>query len=269
MHMSYNYASAENPLVVKYGGHAMTREADPVLEEIAARWNGGEAIVLVHGGGPEIDAALARSGVSTQRVDGLRVTDAATLQIAEAVLCATINKRIVRALLALGVKAVGLCGQDGAMLVADRAQSAGGQDLGFVGDVTTTDVRALRALLDAGLLPVVAPVGVAARGEWALNVNADLAAGAIAAALKADAFVSITDVPRVYRDPDDPGSGIEEISLEEARVFEATGACRSSMKPKLRSAIAAVEGGVARAYICRSTIRPIAQAFAGDATLIS
>lgn len=269
MHMSHNYASTGKLLVVKYGGHAMTQGADPVLEEVAARWNRGEAIVLVHGGGPEIDAALARSGIATQRVDGLRVTDAATLQIAEAVLCGTINKRIVRAFHALGVPAIGLCGQDGAMLVAHRARAAGGQDLGFVGEVTGADVRALRALLDAGFLPVVAPVAVAAGGECALNVNADLSAGAIAAALGADAFVSITDVHRVYRDPDDAASGFEEISLEEARAFVATDACRSSMKPKLRSAIAAVEGGVTRAFICRSTVGPIAQAFAGNATMIS
>ena len=200
MHMMHEYART---LVVKYGGGAMRGcgggEVDPVLAELAMLRGAGSAVVLVHGGGPEIDSALAELGISTSRIDGLRVTDAATLRVTEAVLCASINKRIVRGALALGMPAVGLSGQDGGMLIAERAVGLHGEDLGYVGQIVSTDVRPLRALLDAGLLPVVAPLAVARSGDHAYNVNADLAAAALAGALRADVFVAITNVPRVFR----------------------------------------------------------------------
>jgi acetylglutamate kinase len=259
--------------VVKYGGNAMAGPSggagDPLLAEVSALWQAGEPVVLVHGGGPEIDAALAARGVTTTRVDGLRVTDAVTLEITEAVLCGTINKRIVRALLALGIPAAGISGADGRTLIARRASAASGATLGFVGEITAVEPQLIEALLRAGFLPVVAPVAIAENAEHAYNVNADLAAGAIASALRADAFVLVTNVSRVLRDVDDPNSGIARFTPEQALNFSATDACRSNMKPKLAAAALAVRDGVAAAYICAAGTNAIARARAGDATTIT
>ena len=269
MHMTHKYAST---LVVKYGGSAMAAGggdlADPILAEIASLHRAGSAVVLVHGGGPEIDAALARRAIATSRVDGMRVTDAMTLEVTEAVLCGTINKRIVRGALSLGISAVGLSGQDGSTLIAHRALGRDGEDLGYVGDIVSTDVRLIHALLAAGFLPVVAPLAVAPNASHAYNVNADLAAAAIAAALNAEAFLAVTNVPRVLRTPDDPTSGIERFTPEEALLFAASDACRSSMKPKLCAAANAAKGGAAAAYICGVKPNAIASALSGDATVI-
>jgi acetylglutamate kinase len=282
--MTHEYASPKTePLlsavealrvtVVKYGGNAMAgpdgSAGDPLLAEVARLWYAGEPVVLVHGGGPEIDAALAARGVTTTRVDGLRVTDAVTLEITEAVLCGTINKRIVRALLALGIPAAGISGADGRTLIARRARSASGADLGYVGEVTAAEPQLIHALLHAGFLPVVAPVAIAESAGHAYNVNADLAAGAIASALRAGAFVLVTNVSRVLRDPDDPSSGIAHFTPEEALDFITTDACRSNMKPKLMAAALAVRDGAAAAYICATGVNAIARALAGDATIVT
>jgi acetylglutamate kinase len=276
--MPHDYARPPTPAlkatVVKYGGNAMAGsvDGDPLLAEIAALWQAGARVVLVHGGGPEIDAALAARGVPTTRVDGLRVTDAVTLEITEAVLCGTINKRIVRALLALGIPAAGISGADGRTLIARRARSVNGGDLGYVGyvgDVAVVEPQLIHALLGAGFLPVVAPVAIAQNAEHAYNVNADLAAGAIAAALAAEAFVIVTNVARVLRDVDDPNSGIARFTPEEALDFSTTAACRSSMKPKLAAAAFAVRDGAAAAYICAAGTNAIARARAGDATIVT
>jgi acetylglutamate kinase len=267
--MPNNYART---IVVKYGGGAMPgaqgATADPVLLEIATLREAGNEIVLVHGGGPAIDAALSQRGIDTARIDGMRVTDATTLEVTEAVLCATVNKRIVREVLAFGVPAVGLSGQDGKMLIAERAVGPRTEDLGYVGRIIATDVRLLRTLLDTGFLPVVAPLAVARDGTHAYNVNADLAAAALAAALRADVFVAITNVPRVYGDPDDPASGIDTFTPDDALRFAATQACQSSMKPKIEGAACAVRDGAVAAYICSAKPNAIVSAIRGDATVI-
>ncbi len=241
---------------------------DQVLREIATLRRAGSEVVLVHGGGPEIDAALAKCGIESARVDGLRVTDAAALEVAETVLCGTINKRIVRDALALGLPAVGISGQDGNMLVAERASGPSGENLGYVGTIVATDVRLIQALLGAGFLPVIAPLAVACGASHAYNVNADLAAAAIAGSLGVDAFVAVTNVARVLRDPDDPASGIGHLTPDEALAFASAQACRSSMKPKVTAAAAAVKCGATAAYICAAKPNAIASALAGDATTI-
>lgn len=257
-------------LVVKYGGNAMDGAADRLLlEELAARQRAGEHVVLVHGGGPEIDRALEQRGIPTRRVDGLRVTDAATLDVTEAVLCGTLNKRLVRACARQGIAAVGISAEDGGLLRARRATAPGGGDLGYVGEIAEVNVAALVALLEAGFMPVVAPLAISQDAAHAYNVNADTAAGAIAAALRADAFVAITNVPRVLRDPDDPGSALHALTLEQARVFAQSPGCRQSMRPKILAAIAAVHGGAKRAYICAARERTVAAALAGDATVVT
>jgi acetylglutamate kinase len=243
-------------------------EIDPILAEIALLRAAGSAVVLVHGGGPEIDSALAHRGIETVRIGGMRVTDAATLELTEAVLCGNVNKRIVRDALMLGISAVGLSGQDGNMLVAERALGLAGEDLGYVGRIVATDVRLLHALLAAGFLPVVSPLAIAPDGAHAYNVNADLAAAAIAAALRADVFVAVTNVARVFRDPADSTSGIDRLTPDEAFVFAGSTACRSSMIPKLQAAASAVRDGASAAYICSAKPSAIAAAMRGDATVI-
>jgi acetylglutamate kinase len=258
-------------LVLKYGGNAMPAQGqpDPVLAELAQLWKGGMRVVVVHGGGPEIDAELARRAIPTRRVEGLRVTDAATLGVTEAVLCGTLNKRLVRACVALGVAAAGISGQDGPVLVAQRERGPAGADLGYVGRVETVDVRLIETLLNGGFLPVVAPLAVEPAGAQAYNVNADLAAGAIAAALSADAFVALTNVPRVLRDAGDPRSAIDRFTPDDALRFAQSPACGEKMKPKLLAASSAVAHGAKAAYIAGAKTRAIAAALEGDATVIA
>jgi len=274
MHMLHNFATPSvSPgltIVVKYGGNAMGQEADgSLLSELAELRAAGHAVILVHGGGPEIDEALSRRGLATRRVDGLRVTDEDALQVAEAVLCATSNKRLVRMCLQHGIKAVGISGQDGALIRVRRALSPSGYDLGFVGEIVAVDPAPLRALLNAGFLPVVSPIAVDERAQHAYNVNADTVAGAIAAALKADAYVALTNIDRILRDPTDHGSAIDEFSVSDALHFASSDACAGGMKPKLLAAIDAVTGGASRAFICSTKPGAIAQALAGNATVIA
>jgi acetylglutamate kinase len=277
--MAHNYAI---PIVVKYGGNAMLgaghpevrasaslegRGTDELLASLVALHNEGSPVVLLHGGGPEIDRWLAGRNVETHRVDGLRVTDEATLEVTEAVLCATINKRLVRACAALGAKAVGISGEDGNTLVARRAYGSEGEDLGYVGDVTSCDPSLVNLLLAANYLPVVAPLAVAEDSAHAYNVNADLAAAALAGALRAHAFVMITNVSRVRRNPADPQSGIDRMTLDEAKTFAQTPACEGGMLPKMQAAIAAVEAGAYASYICAP--QPVADILTGNATIVS
>jgi acetylglutamate kinase len=272
------------PLVIKYGGAALRShpergaarlsaraekgQSDPVLGEIAQLHKEGVPVVLVHGGGPEIDQALAQRGIVTQRIAGHRVSDAATLEVVESVLCATINKRLVRSLLELGVRAAGISGQDGPTLIAEKARGDNDTDLGFVGEIVDCDAALVQTLLDAQTIPVVAPLAISRDGTQTYNVNADLAAAAVAAALKACAFIVVTNVPRVLRDADDPDSGIQALTVREARAFARTDGCRSSMKPKVLAAAAAISGGAKRAFICEGKAGAIASALSGDATVI-
>ena len=236
---------------------------DPVILSLAKLWEQGTPVVLVHGGGPEIDRALDQRGLTTERIEGLRVTDEATLGVTEAVLCGTLNKRLVRECASLEVRAVGISGQDGRMLVARRAANPA---LGYVGDVAGCDPALLHLLLAAGYVPVVAPLAINDDSTLALNVNADLAAAAIAGALRAQAFIIVTNVPRVLRDVSDSGSGIESMSADEAATFAASPACSGGMKPKIDAAIAAVRDGARASYICG--VQPLTLTLAGNATII-
>jgi acetylglutamate kinase len=257
-------------VVVKYGGNAMGQGTDgPLLSELAHLRAAGHAVILVHGGGPEIDEALSRRGLATRRVDGLRVTDAPALEVAEAVLCATANKRLVRACLQRGIPAVGISGQDGALIRVRPALSPSGYDLGFVGEIVAVDPAPLLALIGGGYLPIVSPIAVDQRAQHAYNVNADTVAGAIAAAVKADAYIALTNVDRVLRNPADPQSAIDELTLSDAIHFAGSDACDGGMKPKMLAAIDAVTGGARRAYICSAKPGAIGAALAGNATIIA
>lgn len=244
-------------------------EDEALLAEVAELQAAGHAVILVHGGGSEIDAALTERGITTRRVEGLRITERAALDTVEAVLCASANKRLVRRCLQLGIRAVGISGQDGGLMRARRASSPLGEDLGYVGEIARIDPSVLVALLKDGFVPIVAPLAVSEDYAHAFNVNADTAAGAIAAAVQADAYVTLTDVQRVLRDPRDPASRIAELSVAAAQDFARSDACGPGMKPKILAAIAARTGGAARAYICGATPGAIAGALAGNATIIA
>jgi acetylglutamate kinase len=253
-------------IVLKYGGNAMTAGAeDPVLDEIAALAKAGTSLVLVHGGGPQIDAALRAQGIPEERVEGLRVTSAAVRDVVEAVLCGSVNKDLVRGLIARGARAFGCSGQDGALLTVRRMRIAG-HDLGFVGEPAHVDAALLRGLLALGVLPVIAPLGLEPDEGVALNLNADTVAGAIAAALRADAYVVLTNVAGVRRDLGDPGSVIPRLTLDEAHAFLADGTFSDGMRPKMRAAIEAVSGGARRAVIGAAVRDGIRTALAGGGT---
>lgn len=242
--------------------------ADPLLDDIAERVRAGDDVVLVHGGGPQIDAALATSGVPTERVRGLRITDAATLAITESVLCGTVNKALVRALARRGVVAAGFSGQDAATLVAHAAEPIDGIALGFVGEIVSVGTNLLRALLGAGIVPVVAPLGVTEDASQALNVNADVSAGAVAGALGADAYVVVTNVERVRRVASDPGSAIASLTTSEARAYLDDGTFDGGMRPKMLSALDALARGARSAIICGSGPGALGRALAGHGTTV-
>lgn len=254
-------------LVVKYGGNAMAElEADPVLADCAALVAEGYHLVLVHGGGPMIDAALRERGIVEKRVAGLRVTARESLDVVEAVLCASVNKALVRALSAHGVAAVGVSGEDGGMLVARPAAAINGESLGYVGEVERVNPTVLNTLLEHRFLPVVAPLGVAADGSSAFNLNADTAAGALAGALEADAFVAITDVPKIRRDLSDATTALDRLSVGRAERGRAEGWLAGGMLPKIEAAFEALRGGAKRAIVAGVGNRAVHAALEGGGT---
>ncbi len=237
-------------IVVKYGGHAMGDEAkerdfarDMVLLE-----QSGVNPVVVHGGGPQIGAMLAKLGIQSRFSGGLRVTDKATVEIVEMVLAGSINKNLVGAINAQGGRAVGLCGKDGNMVMArkvSRAPSPGGDaedfvDLGFVGEPDKIDMTVLEQILGRELIPVLAPIAAGADGQT-YNVNADTFAGAVAGALKAKRLLFLTDVPGVL---DKDKNLIKHLKVDDIRGLIADGTITGGMIPKVETCIYAVERGV-------------------------
>jgi acetylglutamate kinase len=237
-------------VVVKYGGAAMTDDVAKrsVCTDVALLHYVGLRPVVVHGGGPKISAMMTRLGLEPRFVEGLRVTDDATMEIAEMVLVGSIGQDLAAAIQSAGVSAVSISGRDGATLGACCMVGPAGADLGHVGEVTEIRPKLINDLLDAGHIPVLSPIGMSETGE-PLNINADLAAGSLAAALHAGKLVTLSDVPGLLRDRNDPSSLISELTLSEARRMLASDAVSSGMIPKLQSCITAVEGGVERAHM--------------------
>ena len=243
-------------LVVKFGGHAMG-EADYVsafAADIALLDQVGARPVVVHGGGPQIGAMLKKLEIESQFVDGLRVTDEATISVVEMVLAGGINKALVAAVARAGGRAVGISGKDGGLITARKlmatAKTAGSAieeaiDLGFVGEPDHVDTRVLDALNAANLIPVVAPVGSDAAGET-YNINADTAAGAIAAALGATRMLMLTDVAGVL---DKSGTLITDLTVSQAEALIRDGTVSGGMIPKVETCINAVLGGAEAAVI--------------------
>ncbi len=236
-------------IVIKYGGNAMIddRLKEQVMQDIVLLHYVGIRPVLVHGGGPEISALMKQMGHEPTFVGGLRVTDSATMEIVEMALTGKTNKSIVALLNRQGVKAVGLSGKDANLIVARKLESPKG-DLGFVGEIREVNAELLHLLGDNGYIPVISSVAIGEDGE-SYNVNADHAAGAIAAKIHAEKFVVLTDVEGLYADFEDKSTLISEMTLEEARRMIASGAAEKGMIPKLEACITALSGGVERAHL--------------------
>src|SRR5258708_6971702 len=236
-------------LVVKYGGNAMIddRLKEQVMQDIALMHYVGIRPSLVHGGGPEINALMKQMGHEATFVGGLRVTDAATMEIVEMALTGKTNKGIVALLNRQGAKAVGLSGKDANLIVARKMESEQG-DLGFVGEITTVNTELLHLLADQGYVPVISSVAIGEDGE-SYNVNADHAAGAIAAEVKAAKLIMLTDVEGLYRDFSDKSTLISEMGVADAHEMISSGAAEKGMIPKLEACITAIEGGVGRAHL--------------------
>lgn len=238
-------------VVIKYGGNAMLNDdlKKHVMEDIVLLSTIGIRVVLVHGGGPEINTMLTKLGKEVKFIDGLRYTDAETLEVVQMVLTGKINKDIVARLIANGGKAVGLSGIDAGLMKAIRT-TKNGQDLGFVGEVTDVDTSILTALLDKGFIPVVSSLALGCDGDNVYyNINADTAAAKIAVALGAEKFVQLTNVPGLLRDINDPTSLITRIHVNDAQKYIDNGTIAGGMIPKIECCILARNGGVPRTHI--------------------
>lgn len=233
-------------IVVKYGGNAMISEdlKMQVMEDIVLLWLIGVKPVLVHGGGPEISDMLKRVGKQSEFVDGLRVTDKETAEIVQMVLAGKINKQLVNLLGEHGGNAVGISGIDGHLIEAEVKD----ERLGFVGEITNVNVQPILDLLEKGYIPVVSTVGCDNEGN-VYNINADTAASYIAGAMKAERLITMTDIPGILRDVNDPDSIIKRVNIEEARQLFADGIVTGGMIPKVECCIEAVERGVRRVTI--------------------
>ncbi len=242
--------------VIKYGGHAMgdARLAESFANDIVLLKYAGIRPIVVHGGGPQIGQMLERLAIDSSFVDGLRVTDRETVEIVEMVLSGSINKRIVQSINAAGGKAAGLSGKDGGLIKARKLRRTKRDpdsniekilDLGFVGEPTEVDPSILASFGDSEIVPVIAPIGVGAKGET-FNINADTVAGAIAAAVGAARLFMLTDVAGVLGKD---GELITEMSIKEARRLIKGGAVTGGMIPKLETCIRAVEADVEAAVI--------------------
>ena len=235
-------------IVVKYGGSAMVDEElkEHVIQDVTLLKLVGFKPIIVHGGGKEISRWVGKVGMEPQFVNGLRVTDEATMELAEMVL-SKVNKELVQLVEGLGVRAIGISGKDGRLLKVKKKLS-GGEDIGFVGEVTEVNADILWDLLEKDFLPIVCPVGLDEK-FYTYNINADDAACAIARAMHAEKLAFLTDIEGVYKDPKDPETLISELTVTEARGLMEDGYIGGGMLPKLNNCIDAIENGVSRVHI--------------------
>jgi acetylglutamate kinase len=235
-------------IVVKYGGNAMINEElkDAVMSDIVLLSLIGIRVVLVHGGGPEINSMLKKIGKESRFVGGLRYTDEETIDIVKMVLGGKVNKDLVTLLAQHGGKAIGLCGTDGNMMLCHKKQ--GEVDLGYVGEIERVDVRPIQDILSAGYIPVIATVGVDKDGQ-AYNINADTAAARIAAALSAADLLLMTDIRGLLRDKDDENTLIPQVYVSDVPALIKQGIISGGMIPKIECCVEAVRRGVDKAFI--------------------
>lgn len=233
-------------IVVKYGGNAMIDEElkSAVMRDIVMLTLIGIKVVLVHGGGPEISDMMAKVGKKAEFIDGLRVTDKETVEIAQMVLAGKINKNLVNLIEMVGGKAVGLCGTDGHMIKAVPLR----KELGFVGEITEINTEVITDVIDKGYIPVIATVGCDDEGNT-YNINADTAAARIAGALGAESLISMTDIKGLLRDKDDENSLISKVNVSEAPQLVKEGIISGGMIPKVECCTEAIRRGVNKVFI--------------------
>ena len=235
-------------IVVKYGGNAMVNEElkQQVMQDIVLLWLIGVKVVLVHGGGPAINEVMERVGKKPEFVDGLRVTDQETIDIVQMVLAGKVNKSLVQLLESHGGKALGMCGLDGRLLMADKMASA--HDLGFVGEIREVNPEPLKMVMDDGYIPIVATVAGGYDGN-VYNINADLAAAQIASKVGAKKLILMTDIRGLLRDVNDDDSLIPVVNVSEVPMLKRDGIIKGGMIPKIDCCVEAVRNGVNRAHI--------------------
>ncbi|PKM90597.1 MAG: acetylglutamate kinase [Firmicutes bacterium HGW-Firmicutes-12] len=245
--LPYIQSFAGKTIVIKYGGHAMI---DPELEEMVLKdiilmKLVGMNPVIVHGGGPAINEWLDKINIQPKFVNGLRVTDSATMEVVEMVLAGKINKGIISRINSFGGKAIGLSGKDGRLIEANRKKAT--EDLGLVGEVIKINPEIIQTLTKEGYIPVVAPIGAGPNGET-LNINADYVAGALGGALKAHKLVLLTDVEGIYLG-DGPQTLVSRLSQREINQLIAEGIIKGGMIPKVESCLSALKKGVENVHI--------------------
>jgi len=248
--LPYMRAFQGKTVVIKFGGSAM---ADPGIrrstaEDVVLMRHLGMNPVVVHGGGPAISTTLERLGIKPHFHNGLRVTDDETIRVVEMVLAGHVNKDLVALLNSVGGNAVGLCGKDGNLLRAEKIELPDGVDIGHVGRVTSVQCELIDVLSASDMIPIIAPIATDADGG-AWNINADTAAGEIAAALEAEKLVFLTDTPGLLRDLEDPSSLIHQVTCDEVQRLTDVGVIAGGMIPKIEACLKALEHGVNKTHI--------------------
>ncbi len=234
-------------VVIKYGGNAMISDdlRHAVMSDIVLLSLVGIRVVVVHGGGPEINEMLTRVNKQSQFVDGLRYTDEETMDIVQQVLCGRVNKNLVATLNRMGGKALGLCGLDGGLLQAVKKD----ERYGLVGEIKAVNPAPVQDVLDRGYIPVISTVAMGVDGETSYNINADTAAAKLAVALGAEKLILLTDVRGILRDPADEDTLIHVVRMSEVPMLIKDGIIKGGMIPKLECCVEAVRSGVSRAHI--------------------
>ncbi len=235
-------------VVVKYGGNAMTNAElkEAVMSDIVLLTEVGIKVVLVHGGGPEINAMLKRVGIESKFIGGLRYTDKETIDIVKMVLCGKLNKELVSALQLHGAKALGLCGIDGQMIMAEKLDSD--VDLGYVGQIQKITTKPILDALNNGYVPIISTVATSADGQ-SYNINADTAAARIASCLRAENLILMTDIAGLLKNKDDPSTLILTVNVSDVPYLKKTGIISGGMIPKIECCVEAVRRGVKKTSI--------------------
>lgn len=235
-------------VVVKYGGNAMTNAElkEAVMSDIVLLTEVGIKVVLVHGGGPEINAMLKRVGIESKFIGGLRYTDKETIDIVKMVLCGKLNKELVSALQLHGAKALGLCGIDGQMIMAEKLDSD--VDLGYVGQIQKIATKPILDALNNGYVPIISTVATSADGQ-SYNINADTAAARIASCLRAENLILMTDIAGLLKDKEDPSTLIPTVNVSDVPYLKKTGIISGGMIPKIECCVEAVRRGVKKTSI--------------------
>jgi acetylglutamate kinase len=233
--------------VIKCGGSTLAALPDSFFEDIKHLQQQGIMAVIVHGGGPAITDMLSKLNIESSFVEGLRVTDDATLDVVEMVLSGQMNKQIVRRIQSTGIRAIGLSGVDGHLIEAEPVTNH--EKIGFVGDVIQVNVTLLQQILDMGYIPVIAPIGISPDGKQRFNINADTVAGSVASFLKADPLIVVTDVPGIMRTIEGQKIVCSTVTVQEAEEMMTNGEIYGGMIPKVRAAMQCIQGHVKEVII--------------------